>query len=137
MDPLSNEKMFGFLKTAMSAASLNHQVNAANLANIDTPGYKARKMDFEGILQDYQDQEAMQPRDLPAGERSLPPGTPLNFKDYVVEEDASHLTERFDGNNVDLEKEMATMAKMRGRFQLASMFMTRKIRLLNETIMSR
>ena len=137
MDPLGNEKMFGFLRTAMDASSMNHQVSASNLANIDTPGYKARKMDFEAILQDFQEQEAMQPPEMSAGNRSLPPSQPLNFKDYVVEQDTTHLTERFDGNNVNLEKEMAQMAKMRGRFQLASMFMTRKLKLLNETIMSR
>lgn len=134
VDALANDRMFGFLKTAMDASSMGHQMNASNVANIDTPDYVARRMDFEGIMQEYENQEAMQPRNLPKSDRPLPPPPALNFQDYVIEEDTGHLTQRFDGNNVDLDKEMAHMAKMRGRFQLASQLMSRKVRLLNEVI---
>jgi len=134
MDPLGNEKLFGFLKTAMDAASLKHQVVSANLANVDTPGYKARSLDFEAVLSDFTDQEAMTPKTRGDSRNPLPPPAVLNFKDYIVEQDSGHLVERFDGNNVQLEKELGDMAKARGRFQLASMFMTRKIRMLNEVI---
>ena len=136
VDPLGNERLFGFLKTAMDASSAAHEVISGNLANIDTPGYKARRMDFEAVLQDFQDQERMQP---PPREHNgqMPPASPLNFKDFVVEEVNDHLVERFDRNNVDLDKEMAVMAKMRGRFQLATQFMNRKIRLMNEVLQSR
>lgn len=137
MDALGNEKMFGFLKTAMDASSMGHQVVASNLANIDTPGFKARKMNFEAILQEFQDQEAMQPRRITDERGRITGPGPLEFDDFVVEEVGDHLVERPDGNNVDLDQQMAKMSKMRGRFQLSSMFMTRKIRLLNETIMSR
>ncbi len=135
MDPLGNENLFGLLRTSMDAASMKHQVVSANLANVDTPGYKARSLDFEQVLSDYTDQEAMTPKTRGDSRNPLPPPPALNFKDYIVEQESGHLVERFDGNNVQLEKELGDMAKARGRFQLASMFMTRKIRLLNETIM--
>jgi flagellar basal body rod protein FlgB len=66
----------------------------------------------------------------------LPPAQPLSFKDYMVEQESGHLTERFDGNNVKLEEELGKLAHARGRFKLASMLMNRKIRLLNEAIRS-
>lgn len=135
-DILSNEGGFNFLKTALNASSTGHQMNAANLANIDTPGYKSKRMDFESILQDFEDSEAMQPGRLSRSDRQLRPGPVLNFKDYVIEEEDGHLVERFDGNNVDLDKEMAHMGKMRGRYELATMFLNRKVRLVNEAIMS-
>ena len=137
MDPLGNEQLFGFLKTAMNAATMRHQVAAGNLANIDTPGYKSRDLDFEAVLADYVDQEAMTPKTRGDARNPLPPLNPLNFKDYIVTKESGHLTEQFDGNNVELEKELGNMAHARGRFQLASLFLTRKIRLLNETINSR
>ncbi len=137
IDPLGSEKMFGFLKTAMDAASQRHQVISANLANIDTPGYKARDLDFEAIMNDYVDQENMQPQRRTDYNRNLPPAPPLNFKDYFIEETGNHLTERFDGNNVDLDKEVANLATTRGRFELATLFMNRKNRLVQEVINSR
>ncbi len=137
INPLGNEQMYGFLKTSLDAATIKHQVAAANMANIDTPGYKARSMNFEAVLQDYLDQEAMQP-DTRGDERNpLPPPQPLEFKDYITVQESGHLTERFDGNNVQLEKEMADMAHARSRFTLATNFLNRKIRLLQEVIASR
>ncbi len=137
IDPLGNEKMFGILQTAMDAASLRHQVLSANLANMDTPGYKSRDLEFEKILRDFDDRENMKPDARTDANRVLPPPQPLNFKDYIIEKTTGHLTERFDGNNVDLDEQIAKLATTRGRFQLASMFMTRKIRLLNEVITGR
>jgi len=137
VNPLGNEKMYGFLETAMNAASVKHQIAAGNMANIDTPGYKSRSLDFEAILNDYVDQENMQPSTRGGRENPLPPPQPLAFRDYVTVRDTGHLTERFDGNNVQLEKEMADMAHARSRFSLATNFLTRKIRLLNEVIASR
>ena len=137
VNPLGNEKMYGFLKTAMDAATVRHQIISSNLANIDTPGYKARDLDFDKILQDFQDQENMMPTYTPEGRSPMAPPPPLEFKDYIDETEKDVLTERFDGNNVDLEKQVANLATARGRFQVASMLMNRKIRLLNEVINSK
>ena len=52
VDPLGNERMFGFLKTAMTAATARHEMVSANIANIDTPGYRARDMNFEATNRD-------------------------------------------------------------------------------------
>ena len=137
LDPLGNEKIVPFLKTALDAASIRHQVISANLANIDTPGYQARDLDFEGVLKDYQNRESMQPPYRNDSRVSLPPAQPLNYKDYVDETQEGLLTERFDGNNVNLDKEVAKMASARGKFQLAAMFMSRRSRLVNEIINSK
>jgi flagellar basal-body rod protein FlgB len=121
----------------MDASAKHHEVLAGNLANIDTPGYKARRMNFEAIMSDYEDQRNMGFQDSREPAKGMPPAPVLNFQDYVVEEVNDHLTERFDGNNVNLDEEMAEMAKMRGRYQMASAFMSRRIGLLNEIINSR
>ena len=137
LDPLGNERLFGLLRTAMDAASTRHEVVAGNLANIDTPGYKARDLDFEKILQDFDQQRNMMP-DTRAGlmrGQQQPEG--LDFRDYLIEKEAIGLTQRWDGNNVDLDEEMAKLSRARGRYLLATQFMSRKSRLLSEIINSR
>jgi len=133
-DPISNEKLFGFLKTALDAAAVRHQTIAGNLANIDTPGYKARDLNFEQVLRDYEDHEAMAlPRREDAPGR-MPAAPALDIKDYFVEVTEGRIDQRFDGNNVDLDMEMAKLSKARGRYKMALNFMNRKIRLLTEVI---
>ena len=39
------------MASAMTLRSTNHQVIASNIANVDTPGYVARKLDFDASLQ--------------------------------------------------------------------------------------
>ena len=137
LDPLGNEKLFGLLTTAMNAASSRHEVVAANLANIDTPGYKARDLDFEKILQDFDDQKNMMPDARPGLNGGFREPQRLDFRDYLIEKEDNGLTQRWDGNNVDLDEEMTKLARARGRYLLATQFMTRKTRLLSEISNSR
>ena len=134
LDPLGNEAKFGFLKTAMDVASLRQQLYAGNIANIDTPGYRSKDLDFGQILSDYEDQVEMTPKTKPDGSPFLPSGQILQYGDYYIEEELDNITQRVDANNVDLDKEMAKLAANSGRYKLASQFMTRKLRILNEAM---
>ena len=42
---------FAFLSKAMDLRTQRHQVLASNIANADTPGYKARDFDFQSAMQ--------------------------------------------------------------------------------------
>ena len=134
MNTLSNEKIYGFMKTAMNAAAVRHQVISANLANIDTPGYKARDMDFEKVLQDYEDQENMLPDERRDVNRPSTGRKALDFHDYMVDMNESAITERFDGNNVNLDQEVSKLALTRGRFNIATQFINTRVRLINDLI---
>ncbi|MGH1486202.1 MAG: flagellar basal body rod protein FlgB [Cellvibrionaceae bacterium] len=48
---ISFDKALGIHQQALQVRSQRAQVLANNLANIDTPNYKARDVDFKGILQ--------------------------------------------------------------------------------------
>lgn len=41
----------GLVRTALDAASLRHETISNNIANINTPGYKLQKVNFESQLQ--------------------------------------------------------------------------------------
>ncbi len=66
------------------------QVVAANMANVDTPGYHAKDVSFSQTL-------------LRAGDNET--ATPVSIRDE------QGLIERPDGNNVDLDREGMLLAK--------------------------
>jgi flagellar basal-body rod protein FlgB len=52
MMAISLDKAFGIHAQALIMRSQRAQVLAANLANADTPNYKARDVDFDGLLKE-------------------------------------------------------------------------------------
>lgn len=134
IDPLGNEEMFSFMKTAMTAAVKRHEMAAANIANIDTPGYKAKDMNFEAIMQEFTNQEEMRPsRSLNLNGRM---GTiqPLNFQDYIIEDDTKGIVDRVDGNNVNLDAELGKMSHAAGRYEIATLYIQKRQRLLADLV---
>jgi len=87
-DKISND--FKILEKALDAAWLRNEVISQNIANIDTPGYKRKTVVFEDYLNDAIDK--------------------VDSIDIRVTQDNKNLSMRQDGNNVDIESEMASMA---------------------------
>lgn len=131
LDPLGNERLFGFLRTALDASSVRTQVVSGNIANLDTPGYKAKDIDFDQIMKDYMGGTETPMPHRPDG-RIIHREQGINFANYNIDEPEDNITQRFDGNNVDLDKEVGKLAAAQGRYNLALRFVERKVRLLNE-----
>lgn len=94
---------------------------SANLANINTPGYKARTLEFEEDLQ-----AALGLSEAGAVARTHPNHFPLAFSAGQTEaEVARSLTPRVvqGVDNVDLDKEMAAMAKNSMLYNTLAMIM--------------
>ena len=87
------------LRRALDLTSARQNLVSQNIANIDTPGYKARDIDFRQELQ----------RAL--ADDQLPQTAP------AVHE-VSGLIERPDGNNVNLDRESLLMAQNQLAFQV-------------------
>ncbi len=94
MSSIANDSQL--LTRLISAAGLRSKVTSANMANLNTPGYRRQVVKFEGELQD-----AMQ-RGSGHAARIEP----------SIEEDLVSPA-RSDGNNVTLELEMNTMRENR------------------------
>ncbi len=71
---------------------------AQNIANVDTPGYKRKTVSFEEELR-----EAMESKDFKKSD--------ADKIEITVSEDNRNLNMRLDGNNVDIDAEMAALAK--------------------------
>ena len=83
------------LERAISGAAQRHEALAANLANVNTPGYQRVDVDFHGALA-----RAMGASD---------PKRAVETAGFATERDATAIT-RADGNGVDADAEAARLA---------------------------
>lgn len=93
--PLLFDETSGLLSRMIRAASLRHQVLSRNIANIDTPGYRPMEVSFSEELRLAS--EAGEPQS--AGVMA------------TVVSDPTAGAGRYDGNAVDLDRQMAKMAE--------------------------
>ena len=98
------------LENAISTASLRHKVTANNVANVNTPNFKRSEVPFEDVLREESDRLTKKLSMTVTHERHMAKSTQtetISSQIHQVSENSS----RTDGNNVDIEIEMATMAK--------------------------
>lgn len=82
-------------KAMLDATQLRHEALAANIANVETPGYK--RVD---LSKDFSKEFAAQFRAGNAQQTSVP----------TLAEDTDAPSQRRDGNNVELDKELIAMS---------------------------
>ncbi len=88
------------LASALDGVSLRQQVTADNIANVDTPNFRATSVDFETQLK------------AAIGDGAFASGLPI---DVGVTTTPTDTPVGANGNNVDLRKE--TMAALQSQFQ--------------------
>lgn len=88
---LFNSLDFKALESSLNATYMKQEIISQNLANLDTPEYKAKEFSFENAME-----RAM-------GEADLKKGGDYSFKAEITE--SKNTTVRVDGNNVDADKE--------------------------------
>lgn len=92
------------MKNALNASSLRQEMISSNLSNVNTPGYKAKRVEFEDVLKQTMDGSAMKsthPNHF--GVSDLSSVTP-----QVKEQTGNRVSE--DGNNVAIDTEMAELS---------------------------
>ena len=113
LDRIMNAPVIDYASRGMAAATLRHEVLSNNIANINTPHFKKTDVVFEELLarEIYgdEDSEAKIPI-VRTHDRHLPfVKTPYHAE--PIFERHQERTMRVDDNNVDIDIEMATMAK--------------------------
>jgi flagellar basal-body rod protein FlgB len=97
MNDVSTSTM-NLLEKALDVTAQRQQLVTANIANVDTPGYQTKDIDFRGELQ-----------------RAVADG-PANFMPVV--RPVHGLLERPDGNNVSMDREGLLLAETQMQFGL-------------------
>jgi flagellar basal-body rod protein FlgB len=100
-------QLLSMLESYLKLTSSREQAIAANMANVDTPGYHTRDIDFQGELKKAMNGIRSKSED----------GTTTAGMNPVVYE-VQGLMERPDGNNVSLDREGLLMAQTQLQYQL-------------------
>lgn len=122
-NPLSKMIAVPLLKKSLGAYSERNRAIAENIANVETKGYRPYKVDFENQLK-----RAMQ-RSAPVGRKSDPRHLTIGGDGLNVQPKISTQNE-----NVNIEQEMAELAKNQIRFEFATRKLSGAYELLRSAI---
>lgn len=118
------DKTTDALATSLRMRQIRHTVTTSNIANHETPGYHAQKVDFEEAmaraldLDGNQSMTATNENHFIAGE-----AMPTNPQVY----DNPDVAVNNDGNTVDMEKEMAALAENNILYKAALQLINKKM----------
>jgi flagellar basal-body rod protein FlgB len=118
------------LDKALDASNLRETVITNNLANVNTPGYKRREVDFESLLRQELDQTKWESLDAKIQNVNL------DHLDASVQYDlaAYGYDYRLDGNNVDVDVENVELASEQLRYQMLSDSVTQEFSRISTAI---
>lgn len=98
------------LEKALSASWLRNEAISENIANVDTPGYKRKDVNFQDYLKAAMNKDSI--AGIISHQKHIPiNGNSINNINFRVTRDYNSTSMRMDGNNVDIDAEMAELAK--------------------------
>ena len=137
------DQLFGFQEQALHLRSQRHQILASNIANADTPNYKARDFDFQSALQKAVGQQGgnslpmsataaghLSVDGAPAGDVSLMQAS-LSQQTKALQGEVQYRTSQqpsIDGNTVDMDGERMRFADNTVRYEADLSIVTQKIK---------
>jgi flagellar basal-body rod protein FlgB len=123
------ENIFGIHEQALLLHGQRVSVLATNLANADTPNYKARDIDFSEVLAHTGDAplalQTTQAAHISFNDSELPAGELKYRNPYQAS---------LDGNTVEMPVEQAAFSENNVRYQASLMFINQKIAALQLAI---
>lgn len=120
---ISFEQAFAGHDQALLFRSARSAVLANNIANSDTPNYKARDISFDSMLQDAQ-RNSMSMKATNNRHFSISAGREQESAGLLYR---SSSQPSLDGNTVDMQREQAEFAQNSLQFDTSFMFLDRKI----------
>ena len=110
------------LGTALKASEYKNQVLLNNIANNDTPGFKAQDVEFESVMRDALDSYEITGRIEPD-----------NIMTQLYTRHTNYKT-RIDKNNVDIESEMVEFYKNAAKYDMITNCILNDKNMINNVI---
>lgn len=110
-----NSGQLVLLERFLDGTSLRQAIVSTNIANVDTPGYRARDVDFRGQLQ-----------------RALGGVDTGNTVPFVIP--VRNLVARPDGNNVSVDRESLLLAEIQLQYKAATAILRAQFALISSAI---
>jgi flagellar basal-body rod protein FlgB len=125
LSSISDSSVIDALRRQMTIAVAKQVASAGNLANVDTPGYKAKEVTFSDALKS---KLAPTNSTFPGARQAT--SAPVELQEQEIE----GLPARRDGNNVQLDRELLSMGRAAGDFSAAQTALAAKFRLVRYAI---
>ena len=126
---ITNQTNIPFLKKVLDLSSLKQKLTASNIANVSTPGYKPKDIDFKKELTSFLDKTKTGGKQTNSAHLALG-----QTKEKSPEIKDSEETNPNNINSVDIDKEIADLAKNELIYKFGTKFMNRNFHLLRMSI---
>ncbi len=127
------DKTTSALGTTLNMRLLKQNMISSNIANAETPGYHAKKIDFEEALARALDIDGMRGMSTSSPEHfSLGAGGVGKVRPDIYENPEGAINN--DGNTVDLEKEMSSLTENSIMYKAAMQLINKKLASLRYAI---
>jgi len=128
---ISFDSALGIHEQATLLRARRAEVLANNIANADTPGFKARDLDFEAILKGEQRPEGALPLQATSTAHQQPIVDPSLAADLLFR---LPMQPSVDGNTVEVQQEMARYTDNALDYQASLDFLNRKFQGLSKAL---
>lgn len=119
------DKTTSALQTSLGMRQLRHNVTSSNIANAETPGYHAKKLDFEEALSRAIDLEGLKNMSASHEDHMIVGGKTAKVRPDIYENPEGAVNN--DGNTVDLEKEMSALSENAVLYKAALQLINKKM----------
>lgn len=112
LEQIVNSATIDYMQRGMEAASMRHEVISDNIANVNTPNFRKSDVVFEDLLakEIYGDEEAgRRLKMVRTRDKHLPMEVHRRAAPVIQRDETTIM--RVDDNNVDIDMEMASLAK--------------------------
>lgn len=120
------DKTTNALASSLALRQLRNNVTSSNIANAETPGYHAKKMDFENALARALDMDGANGLSTSSPEHFAVGGLSVSKTRPDIYEDPEGQVNN-DGNTVDLEKEMSALSENAIMYKSALQLINKKM----------
>lgn len=120
------DKTTNALAASIGMRQMRNTVISSNIANAETPGYKAKKMDFEGALQRALDLDGANSLSTSSGDHFAVGGVSVTKTRPDIYDDPEGAVNN-DGNSVDIEKEMSALSENAVMYKAALQLINKKM----------
>jgi flagellar basal-body rod protein FlgB len=110
---------FGIHERALGVRSQRMEVLARNIANADTPNYKAQDVDFKAMLKEAKTEYLTATNEKHYAGLTEAPDNGMRFR--------TPFNSSFDGNTVEMNVEQAQYGKAAGDYQATLQFLQNRI----------
>ncbi len=126
------DRGLGQISMWMTGLSERRNATADNIANIDTPGYVRQEVDFESELR----------RAFGSSQNQMTATNPMHYTSgssssgMGLQQTQALESSRADGNDVDIDQEMVSLAETQLQYQAAATALNRKLDTLRNILRS-